>query len=84
MVPKIEHFRTPLQTSLDLEAKLRGTIAGFLMPNFVVDLPGGGGKRLACSFDSYDRESGVSTFTAPALTAGDKAGRVYKYYDPLK
>ena len=83
MVPSAEHFRTPLQTILDMEQQLTGSIAGFEMPKFVVDLPGGGGKRPASTFQSYDRESGISTFTAPALTASDKAGRIYKYYDPL-
>ncbi|KAI8944962.1 L-lysine-aminomutase [Xylaria longipes] len=84
MVPKVEHLRTPLQTSLDLESELRGSVAGFNMPNFVVDLPEGGGKRLACSFDSYDRDTGVSTFRSPILTNKGKAGKIYKYYDPLK
>ncbi|KAI0196249.1 hypothetical protein EV127DRAFT_497633 [Xylaria flabelliformis] len=84
MVPKVEHLRTPLQTGLDMESQLRGSISGFYMPNFVVDLPGGGGKRLACSFDSYDRDTGVSTFRSPVLTARGKAGKIYKYYDPLK
>ncbi|KAI1744339.1 L-lysine-aminomutase [Xylaria scruposa] len=84
MVPKVEHLRTPLQTGLDMESQLRGSITGFYMPNIVVDLPGGGGKRLACSFDSYDRDTGVSTFRSPALTARGKAGKIYKYYDPLK
>ncbi|KAI0542865.1 L-lysine-aminomutase [Xylaria digitata] len=84
MVPKVEHMRTPLQTILDLESQLRGSIAGFIMPNFVIDLPGGGGKRLACSFESYDRETGVSTFKAPILTNKDKKGNIYRYYDPLK
>ncbi|KAI1365006.1 L-lysine-aminomutase [Xylaria arbuscula] len=83
MVPKVEHVRTPLQTILDLESQLRGTIAGFFMPQFVVDCPGGGGKRLACSYDSYDRETGVSTFRAPALKKNGKEGKVYRYYDPL-
>ncbi|KAH8156329.1 hypothetical protein CIB48_g11917 [Xylaria polymorpha] len=53
------------------------------VPNFVVDLPGGGGKRLACSFDSYDRDTGVSTFRSPILTSKSKAGKIYKYHDPL-
>lgn len=87
MVQKVEHLRTPLQTILDLEAQIRGSIAGFMMPQFVVDLPGGGGKRLACSFKSYDRETGVSTFLAPAVKghAGrDKADMVYEYHDPVQ
>lgn len=83
MVEKVEHLRTPLQTILDLEAHIRGSIAGFMTPQFVVDLPGGGGKRLACSYRSYDRETGVSTYTAPAVTGRDKENKVYEYYDPV-
>ncbi|KAK1829869.1 hypothetical protein QBC39DRAFT_355608 [Podospora conica] len=83
MVERVEHLRTPLQTILDLEAKMRGSIAGFMMPSFVVDLPGGGGKRLACSFHSYDRKTGVSKYTAPAVTGRDKENKVYEYYDPI-
>jgi lysine 2,3-aminomutase len=83
MVQRVEHLRTPLQTILDLEAKIRGSIAGFMVPSFVVDLPGGGGKRLACSFQSYDRTTGISTYTAPAVTGRDKENRVYEYYDPI-
>lgn len=52
-----------------------------MMPSFVVDLPGGGGKRLAASFDTYDRETGISTFKAPGMS-GEKGHKVYEYYDP--
>lgn len=83
MVRKIEHLRTPLQTILEMEAQIRGSIAGFMTPQFVVDLPGGGGKRLACSYRSYDRQTGRSTFVAPAVTGRDKENKVYEYYDPL-
>jgi lysine 2,3-aminomutase len=83
MVEKVEHLRTPLQTILDLEAQIRGSIAGFMMPQFVVDLPGGGGKRLACSYQSYDRKTGVSTYMAPAVKGRDKKDKVYEYYDPI-
>ncbi|KAI1137046.1 kama family protein [Hypoxylon sp. FL0543] len=84
MVPKIEHLRTPLQTILDMESQIQGTIAGFYTPKFVVDLPGGGGKRLASLCESYDRETGISTFTQPALKGKDRDGKVYKYYDPVE
>ncbi|KAK0612993.1 hypothetical protein B0T17DRAFT_511350 [Bombardia bombarda] len=84
MVEKIEHLRTPLQTILDLEANMRGSIAGFMMPSFVVDLPGGGGKRLACSFRSYDSASGISTYMAPAVTGRDKDNKVYEHFDPIE
>ncbi|KAK8137702.1 l-lysine -aminomutase [Apiospora sp. TS-2023a] len=86
MVEKVEHLRTPLQRIIDIEAQLRGSIAGFDMPQFIVDLPQGGGKRLAGSYLSYDRDTGVSRFTAPAVSGNDngtKVNKVYEYYDPL-
>ncbi|ROV89958.1 hypothetical protein VMCG_10121 [Cytospora schulzeri] len=89
MVKMNEHKRTTLQTMLDLEAQIRGSIAGFMMPQFVVDLPGGGGKRLGSTYESYDRETGVSRFVAPAVTATKAMGRgrekpeVFEYYDPI-
>jgi lysine 2,3-aminomutase len=82
-VKGIEDLRTPLSDILSIEQQLRGTIAGFMMPSFVVDLPGGGGKRLAASFDTYDRVTGISTFKAPGLL-GEKGQKVYEYYDPHK
>ena len=51
-----------------------------MTPQFVVDLPGGGGKRLAAGYESYDREMGKSTFTAPAVKGGNT---VYEYWDPV-
>ncbi|KAH7117045.1 hypothetical protein B0J11DRAFT_469470 [Dendryphion nanum] len=81
LVRGIEDLRTPLKTILDIEQHLRGTIAGFMMPSFVVDLPGGGGKRLATSHEEYDQTTGISTFRAPGLH-GEKGQRLYKYYDP--
>lgn len=89
MVPKAEHLRTPLQTLLDLESQIRGSIAGFATPQFIVDLPGGGGKRPGSTHISYDRETGVSTFEAPAVTgaAAARGGRekpgLFEYYDPI-
>lgn len=79
MVRGVEDLRTPLSTILDLEKTIRGTIAGFMTPSFVVDLPGGGGKRLANSFEDYDLESGISTWKAPGVTGED----VFEYYDPI-
>ncbi|KAM3077437.1 hypothetical protein ACMFMG_006780 [Clarireedia jacksonii] len=84
MVRGVEDLRTPLSTILNLERHIRGTIGGMVTPNFVVDLPGGGGgKRLACSFDTYDRDTGRATFTAPSITGRDKEDKVYEYWDPL-
>ncbi|KAK6421468.1 hypothetical protein LTR81_005582 [Elasticomyces elasticus] len=79
MVQGVEDLRTPLTTILNLEKQIRGTIAGFMIPSFVVDLPGGGGKRLANSFESYDQASGVSTWKAP----GVKGEEEFTYHDPI-
>lgn len=77
----IEDLRTPLSVILDMEQKLRGTIAGFMMPSFVVDLPGGGGKRLAAAHENYDRTTGISEYKAPGLS-GEKGQKTYYYFDP--
>lgn len=52
-----------------------------MMPDFVVDLPGGGGKRLASTFETYDPATGKSTWRAPGLP-GSKGEREYQYFDP--
>ena len=44
MARGISHFRTPLKTGVDIIDHLRGRIGGMGVPQFVVDLPDGGGK----------------------------------------
>ena len=51
-----------------------------MMPAFVVDLPVGGGKRLAHTFETYNE--GISTWRAPGLP-GKKGQQTYTYYDPV-
>lgn len=79
MVKGVEDMRTPLSTILELEEQIRCSIAGFMLPRFVVDLPGGGGKVPALSYKTYDRGTGVSTFRSPLVP-----DRVFMYHDPLK
>lgn len=38
------HFRTSIDTGIDIMYKLRGSISGLAIPHFVIDAPGGGGK----------------------------------------
>ncbi|KAI1094788.1 kama family protein [Rostrohypoxylon terebratum] len=83
MVPKVEHRRTSLQTLLDIESQIQGAVAGFFIPKCIVDLPGGGGKRPASLYESYDRKTGISTFKQPVLKGKDREDKVYKYYDPV-
>ena len=78
LVKGVEDLRTTLQTALDIEKAVRGITAGFHTPTFVVDAPGGGGKRVAHSFEHYDRVTGVSVFAAPSVKPG-----FFVYFDPV-
>jgi len=79
LVKGVEDLRTSVDTALHIEKHVRGSTAGFNTPVFVVDAPGGGGKRDAHSYEYYDRESGISVYTAPSV----KAGQYFMYFDPL-
>jgi lysine 2,3-aminomutase len=76
----VEDLRTSVDTALKLEKGVRGVTAGFNTPTFVVDVPGGGGKRDAHSYELYDRETGISVYQAPSV----KPGRFFAYFDPLR
>jgi lysine 2,3-aminomutase len=78
LVKGVEDLRTTLQTALDIEKAVRGITAGFHTPTFVVDAPGGGGKRVAHSFEHYDRDTGISVFAAPSVKPG-----FFLYFDPI-
>ena len=80
LVQGTEDLRTTVATGIQVEKRLRGVTAGFNTPTFVVDAPAGGGKRDAHSFEYYDRETGVSVYTAPSV----KPGQLFTYYDPLR
>lgn len=79
LVQGVEDLRTTLQTALDLEKHLRGSTAGFNTPNLIVDAPGGGGKRVASTYEVYDRTTGISIYTAPSV----KAGQLFYSFDPV-
>ncbi len=78
LVRGVEDLRTTVQTATDLEKRVRGDSAGFNTPVFVCDAPRGGGKRVIHSFEHYDRETGVSVYTSPAVKPG-----FFFYFDPL-
>jgi lysine 2,3-aminomutase len=79
MVPGVEDLRTPLAMAQLLEKHVRGATAGFNTPAFVLDAPGGGGKRDVHSSEHYDRASGISVFTSPSV----KPGKKFLYFDPI-
>ncbi|GAB4514005.1 MAG: hypothetical protein Tsb0020_32410 [Haliangiales bacterium] len=78
MVKGVEDLRTTVQTGIDIEKHVRGYTAGFNTPTFVVDAPGGGGKRAIHSFEHYDRETGISVYSAPSVKPG-----YFLYFDPI-
>jgi lysine 2,3-aminomutase len=78
LVSGVEDLRTTVQTGIELEKQVRGTTAGFHTPAFVVDAPGGGGKRHIHSFEHYDRETGISVYAAPSVKPG-----YFLYFDPV-
>ncbi len=79
LVQGAEDMRTTVQVAADLAKSVRGMTAGFNTPLFVVDAPGGGGKRAVHSYDAYDRTTGISVWRAPSV----KPGQVFFYFDPV-
>jgi lysine 2,3-aminomutase len=79
LVKGVEDLRTTLEVGIDIEKRVRGITAGFNTPAFIVDLPGGGGKRDVHSYEYYSRETGISVFISPSVN-GDKR---FLYYDPI-
>ncbi|MEJ2544284.1 MAG: hypothetical protein P8Y99_09470, partial [Calditrichaceae bacterium] len=79
MVKGLEEMRTRVADSLELERIVRGATAGFNTPLFVMDAPGGGGKRDLHSFDYYDELTGISVYRSPSVDDS----KIYLYYDPI-
>jgi lysine 2,3-aminomutase len=80
LVKGVEELRTTIQRAIDIEKYVRGATAGFNTPTFICDAPGGGGKRDVHSYEVYDRDNGISVYTAPSV----KPGKYFVYYDPIE
>jgi lysine 2,3-aminomutase len=79
MVQGVEDLRTSVEAAIVLEKQVRGATTGFNTPMFMVDAPGGGGKRDVHSYEHYDKATGISVFAAPAV----KPGQLFAYFDPI-
>ena len=79
LVTGVEDLRTSLATAIELEKQMRGSTAGFNCPAFVVDTPGGGGKRDVHSYEYYDQTTGVSVYRSPNIDPNAR----YFYFDPI-
>jgi lysine 2,3-aminomutase len=73
----ISHFRTPVETGIDIVHGLQGYISGFAVPKFVIDAPGGGGKVPVC----YDY---VVSRSDSQFLLENYAGKIYRYPQPRK
>jgi len=71
------HFRTPVQTGLDIIQGLRGHTTGYAVPHFVVDAPGGGGKIPLVPDYVVGRDGGD-------LLLRNFEGQSYRYPDPAR
>ena len=68
------HLRVPLSRSQAIVKELRRTLSGIAMPQFAVDLPGGGGKVPLCENYLVGEEPGFWLFESL-----QKEGQVYRY-----
>ena len=53
LVPNSEIYRTTIQNMLDVEKEIKGLNSGYMTPQFIIDLPNGGGKRGISTFETY-------------------------------
>jgi lysine 2,3-aminomutase len=71
------HFRTPVETGLDIIRGLRGHTTGYAVPHFVIDAPGGGGKIPLLPEYLLGRDG-------DDLLLRNFEGGTYRYPDPLR
>lgn len=71
----IEHFRTPLQTGIDIIDGLRGHMSGLAVPQLCVDVPGGLGKVTVQPMWIVRRQGKITTFRT-------YTGKTADYLDP--
>ena len=70
----ITHLRTPLSKGLEIIKYLRGRISGMGVPQFAIDLPGGGGKITLSPDYLVSREGSELIFR-------NGKGEDYRFYD---
>jgi len=71
----ISHFRTPVETGVEIIRALRGHTSGLAVPQFVVDAPNGGGKIPVNPNYVVSHEDKRWTFR-------NYAGKLYTYDEP--
>lgn len=77
LVPGSEHFRTSVQTGIDIIDGMRGFTTGYAVPNYVIDAPNGGGK-IRILPEAIVGKSGDN------LLLKNYQGEIYTYPDIIK
>ncbi|BAB52331.1 KamA family radical SAM protein [Mesorhizobium japonicum] len=80
LVDGIEHMRCSVRLACQIEKAVRGITAGYNTPLFVVDTPGGGGKRDVHSFEHYNTQTGLAVYRALSV----RPDQLFTYPDPLQ
>ncbi len=75
-IPGSGHFRTPVETGLEIIRGLRGHTSGYAVPSYVIDAPGGGGKIPLLPEYYVGRNRDV-------VFLKNYEGKTYEYPDPL-
>jgi lysine 2,3-aminomutase len=70
-----KHFRTSVETGINIIENLRGHTTGYAVPTYVIDGPGGGGKIPITPNYLVSRENG-------RYTLRNFAGDIFTYVDP--
>ena len=70
-----KHFRTSVETGINIMEQLRGHTTGYAVPTYVIDAPGGGGKIPITPNYVLSREGNKTVMR-------NYAGEQYVYYDP--
>lgn len=68
------HLRTPIRTGLQILDQLRGRVSGLAIPQYAVDLPGGGGKVTLVPDRAVSHEGAHRVFR-------DAFGELFTYVD---
>ncbi len=75
-IPGSAHFRTPIETGIEIIEGLRGHTTGYAVPQFVIDAPGGGGKIPVAPEYMVGRDG-------DEVVLRNFKGQTFRYPDPL-
>ncbi|MEC9281882.1 MAG: KamA family radical SAM protein [Bdellovibrionota bacterium] len=72
-----DYLRTSIEDSLEIQEQLWGKVSGLMMPNYSIDIPGGGGKTSMVPNHQICQEGNTRTFKG-------FDGKIRQYISPSK